>query len=183
MAAPAPPGQGGPRLNPILPIIPGAPPPATAQNAPPGPPALGAINHNYGLGATPDTNWYNVNIEGTIDPILTQLQNAAQSRKENERRFMVEVYTRLANFLVDARNRGNINFTAQQLSDLRYILQQLVVDVGRTDELDMNAVNALIDQLATHQNNLSLTGGWTPKPRRKPTKRRNKKRKSVKSPF
>jgi hypothetical protein len=57
-------------------------------------------------------------------------------------------------------------------------------EAGNTAQVSNAARDAALEQvIAKDASGELMSGGWTPKPRRKPTRRRHKKRKSVKSTF
>lgn len=123
-----------------------------------------------------------VNINPAIDGRLNALKGSIENRKENEYRFKQEIYRLILNILYDAKQRGNnvITLTQAQSGYLDNLLTQLAVAASDTTEINRASVDATLSQLRGQRPNLR-TGGWTPKPRRKPTKRHQKKRKSVKS--
>ena len=123
-----------------------------------------------------------VAINQGIDASLETLKDAIENRGENEYRFKQETYRLILNLLYDAKQRGNnvMTLTAAQSAYLDNILTQLTIQAGDTSQIDRASLDATLSELRGQRANLR-TGGWTPKPRRKPTKRQHKKRKSVKS--
>jgi hypothetical protein len=147
---------------------------------PPGPLA-GQIITNYPNPAAAPIAWQPIpNITPAINALLLQLQNQIQHRRENERRYNEEVFRRISNLLIAAkiRGNGNISLTPALQAQLSQLLQQLIMVSGDSTEVDNTSAQALLSQLTTHDPNLSLRGGWTPKPKPKRTKRVLKKRKT-----
>jgi hypothetical protein len=112
------------------------------------------------------------------------LQNQIQGMKEQRHRFAEELHRIMQNLLVTARNNGNgtTRVATQALTNLDNALVQATGELADTANMDQQAVNDVAGVAQAQAANLQL-GGWTPKPRRKPTRRRPKKRKSLKSPF
>ena len=120
-----------------------------------------------------------VPINAAIDGRLNTLKNTLENRSENEHRFKQEAYRLILNILYDAKTRGNntISLTQAQSTYLDQILTQLSVIAGDTSQIDRASLNATLNGLISQRPTLR-TGGWTPKPR--PTKRKQKRRKSIK---
>lgn len=123
-----------------------------------------------------------VPINAAIDGRLNALKSTLENRSENEHRFKQEAYRLILNILYDAKARGNntITLTPAQSTYLDQVLTQLSVIAGDTSQIDRASLNAILNGLVSQRPTLRL-GGWTPKPKRKPTKRILKKRKTIKS--
>lgn len=153
-----PQGQLLPGIAPI-PGIPGA------YNGPP----QGQINWDPPPGVSP-----------LIDNAMNTLQNQIQGRKEQQFRLAEELHRLVENLMVTARNNGNgtTRVNTQSLTNLDNALVQATGELADTTNMDAQAAADIMAPATQNAANLTL-GGWTPKPRR--TKRRPKKRKSVKS--
>lgn len=123
-------------------------------------------------------------VTDALDVTVTHLQDQIQGMKEQRRQFAVEIHRVVENLMITARNNANgtTRVPTQRLTDLNNAIAQIDAETADTSNMDRQAVlNALAPGI---DNGGDLTlGGWTPKPRRKPTRRRPKKRKSIKSPF
>ncbi len=156
--------------------------PLTAANAAPNPDYAPPLVTDLPQGPPPRPAWPAVvPIDPNLDGRLDALKNSIENRGENEYRFKQEIYRLLINILFDAKQRGNnvMVLSAAQSTYLDNLLAQLAVSAGDTSQIDRASVDATLGELRNQRANLR-TGGWTPKPKRKPTRR---KRKSVKLSF
>lgn len=176
MAAFSPPG----RPSGILPII--NPTPQTALVNPVAP--AGYPGQYNGLPQAPIAWIPPGGVTPELDASIIALQNQIQGMKEQRHQFAVELHRRFENLMVTAKNNANgtTRVPTQGLTDLNNAITQATVEAGNTENMDNQAADDISAPGTANQANLTL-GGWTPKPRRKPTRRRPKKRKSVKSPF
>jgi hypothetical protein len=126
---------------------------------------------------------------GNIDNRLYALQDGVQIRKERELALNQAVFQAIQNVLITARNQSNgtTRVNTQALADLDNRLAQLNDEIRDPTNLDADAeadiTSPFLNHIGPAAANPITVGGWTPKPRRNPTRRRPKKRKSLKSPF
>jgi len=165
-------------------------PPFAPLPAGPGPGAVVAAP-NIAMGArTANNQPYNPGPAippGLFPPLhglLTALRQNLAIDEANLDAFKTDLYAQIYQILTNARLRGNGGVRISN-ADLQIIMAEIaaagnyLANNGRYDNQERDRV---LRELANHQDAL-LVGGWTPKPRRKPTRRHLKKRKSVKSPF
>lgn len=185
-AGPGPPialGALGPNPRPsgVAQVIPALTPPV---NPLAGTAAIPGVPVGYGGPAQGQIPWDPATgVSAIIDQSLNMLQNQIQGMKEQRYRFAEEIHRIVQNLLVTARNNGNgtTRVNTQALTNLDNALVQATGELADTTNMDQQAVQDTTGVAQAQAANLQL-GGWTPKPRRKPTRRRPK-RKSLKSPF
>ena len=164
------PGIGGPPAGP-----PPAGPPPLVGPAIAGPPA-GIIYAPPAMPGPPA-------LTGHLAPVrqgLAQLKQGLIQQSQNWEGFKDTLHQAIHAILTAAIARGNgtVRIPAGDIPIIVAEIQAAIAQVGNANLTNAAERDRVLRNLTNYQNHLALAGGWTPKPR--PTKRKPKRRKSIK---